>query len=316
MNLLTRYLLLTLALVAPLTVHAKSPAAATSPAAAATSMLRVTCEGADAGAEVSVNGKFKGECPIDMQVAPGMLTLRVERKDGLYDLIFEQEIRMGDGVVKKVEAVLSKHLNASKQKIEDQRSAVIRAESEANGPAMKHIPGKNYELGKYEVTQGEWHAVMGNNPSKFSNCGDICPVENVSWDDVHVFIQKLNAKTGKQYRLPTEEEWMYACYGGSKTSYCGGNESKIVGWFFVELGGATHPVGQKQGNGYGLYDMSGNVEEWVEDCTDSSCSYRVSLGSSWGSYARIGRSGQYYETYNRPISRSDFTGFRVARTLP
>lgn len=90
------------------------------------------------------------------------------------------------------------------------------AKAGGNDPVMVRIPGKNYEMGQYEVTQREWKAVMGNNPSKFGDCGDNCPVERVSWDDIQVFLEKLNAKTGKQYRLPTEAEWEYACYGGSQ----------------------------------------------------------------------------------------------------
>jgi hypothetical protein len=106
-----QYLLTTLAFTAALAAHAE------------TSMLRVACEGDDVGAEVSVNGKFRGECPLDIQVAPGTLKLRVEKKDSSYERIFEQEIRMGDGVVKKVEAILSRRLNAEGQRREDQRMA-------------------------------------------------------------------------------------------------------------------------------------------------------------------------------------------------
>lgn len=112
MNLLTRCLLLTIALIAPLAAYAKPPAASAPPATApaeppATSSLRVTCEGDDIGAEVTVNGKFKGECPLDMKVAPGILTLRVEKKGTTIERFFEQEIRIGDGVAKKVEVVMS-----------------------------------------------------------------------------------------------------------------------------------------------------------------------------------------------------------------
>lgn len=100
--------------------------------------------------------------------------------------------------------------------------AVAQMVEAAQGPVMVRIPGKNYEIGKYEVTQAEWRAVMGSNPSKHINC-DKCPVEQVSWNDIQTFIQKLNANTRKLYRLPTESEWEYACYAGSQTEYCGGN---------------------------------------------------------------------------------------------
>ena len=188
----------------------------------------------------------------------------------------------------------------------------ILKEEAAKGPAMVKIPGKNYELGKYEVTQKEWRDIMGNNPSKFSSCGDTCPVENVSWNDVQEFIQKLNAKTGKQYRLPTEAEWEYACYGASQTEYCGGNNLDAVGWYWDNSNKTTHPVGQKQANGYGLYDMSGNVYEWVQDWYDSS--QRVQRGGSWFGDPQKARAA--YRHANSPRMRADIYGLRLARTLP
>ena len=180
--------------------------------------------------------------------------------------------------------------------------------------AMIAIPGKGYEMGKYEVTQKEWRDIMGDNPSKFSSCGDNCPVEQVSWDDIQVFLQKLNAKTGRQYRLPSEAEWEYACYGGSQTEYCGGNNLDAVGWYNDNSGKTTHQVGQKQANGYGLYDMSGNVWEWMSDCYSSSCDGRVVRGGSWLSNSYSARSANRINF--TPADRNDGYGFRVARTLP
>jgi formylglycine-generating enzyme required for sulfatase activity len=183
-----------------------------------------------------------------------------------------------------------------------------------NVPVMVHIPGKDYEIGKYEITQAEWHVVMGNNPSKYSNCGDTCPVEEVSWDDVQKFIRRLNQKTGKQYRLPTEVEWEYACYGGSQSEYCGGDNLDAVAWYEKNSNNQTHPVGQKQANGYGLYDMSGNVWEWTQDCYGSSCDIRALRGGSWFN-------GPQFESAAKPFTfvvavRYGSYGFRVARTLP
>lgn len=149
-------------------------------------------------------------------------------------------------------------------------------------PEMVAIPGQNYALGKYEVTQGQWKAVMGSNPSGFKQCGDDCLVENVSWDDAQGFIQKLNEKTDKQYRLPTEKEWQTACLVGQPTEYCGSNDINAVAWYGYEKSGkTTHSVGQKQSNAWGLYDMSGNVLEWMQDCDGSSCEARVLRGGSW-----------------------------------
>jgi formylglycine-generating enzyme required for sulfatase activity len=181
-------------------------------------------------------------------------------------------------------------------------------------PAMVRIPGKSYEIGKYEVTQAEWRSVMGNNPSKFGNCGDTCPVEKVSWEDTQAFIEKLNAKTGRQYRLPTEAEWEYACYGGSQSEYCGGNDVDAVAWTDSKGNEQTHPVGQKQANGYGLYDMSGNVMEWTNDCWEGNCAQRVFRGGSWINDPR-GVRASYRIRFVTSI-RNGSGGFRLARTIP
>jgi len=152
----------------------------------------------------------------------------------------------------------------------------------------------DFAIGKYEVTQGQWKKVMGNNPSKFNNCGDNCPVEWVSWEDVQQFIVKLNGKSGKQYRLPTEAEWEYACRSGGKNErYCGGNDVNAVAWYESNSDNMTHPVGQKLPNGLGIYDMSGNVREWVQDLYNASYpsnSQKNPTGPSQG-VARVVRDG-------------------------
>jgi formylglycine-generating enzyme required for sulfatase activity len=123
-------------------------------------------------------------------------------------------------------------------------------------------------MGKYEVTQAQWQAIMGNNPSSFSNCGGDCPVYNVSWEDVQDFLRQLNKKGEGTFRLPTEAEWEYAARSGSTTQYSYGNDERSLGnyaWYDANSGDNIHPVGQKAPNDWGLYDMHGNVSEWCQD---------------------------------------------------
>lgn len=124
-----------------------------------------------------------------------------------------------------------------------------------------------FYIGKYEVTQKQWVEIMGSNPSNYK--GDELPVENVNWNDVQEFILKLNAKTGKKYRLPTEAEWEFAARGGNKSKgykYSGSNKISAVACYRDRLGSKTQPVGTKAPNELGIYDMSGNVCEWCSDC--------------------------------------------------
>ena len=153
----------------------------------------------------------------------------------------------------------------------------------------------SFSIGKYEVTQEEWQAVMGNNPSAFK--GAKRPVELVSWNDCHEFIRKLNAMTGKQFRLPTEAEWEYAARGGNNSrgyKYATSDNLDRVAWYDRNSGRKTHDVGHKLPNELGLYDMSGNVYEWCQDrdgsynsnsqtnpSGPSSGSLRVCRGGGW-----------------------------------
>lgn len=128
---------------------------------------------------------------------------------------------------------------------------------------------RGFMLSKYEVTQEQWQALIGNNPSddEQKKCGGNCPVTKVSWDDAQLFIKRLNALTGSRFRLPGEAEWEYACLaGGYENVYCGSGEVGNLAWSKDNSGGVLHPVGGKQANAWGLHDMSGNVWEWVQDC--------------------------------------------------
>ncbi|MDR0415065.1 MAG: formylglycine-generating enzyme family protein [Prevotellaceae bacterium] len=154
--------------------------------------------------------------------------------------------------------------------------------SESDENLLHSVTMSSFHIGKYEVTQAQWKLLMDNNPSDFK--GDNLPVENVSWNDVQEFIARLNAATGKQYRLPTETEWEYAAREGTKRSsyeYSGSDGISDVAWFDGNSSEKTHPVGQKSPNSLGIYDMSGNVWEWCQDCYDASCLHRVDRGGSW-----------------------------------
>lgn len=182
----------------------------------------------------------------------------------------------------------------------------------------------NYSIGKYEVTQEQWEAVMGDNPSLNEKC-PTCPVENVSWEDVQVFIKKLNAKTGKSFRLPTEAEWEYAARGGRKSKgyeYSGGNNPYQISWLLNHPRKSIYPVGQKLANELGLYDMSGNVWEWCQDWyvdynsqeeQDSlggvSMKYRVIRGGS--NYGNVNFLRVSYRHFYSPNNRDDYIGFRL-----
>ena len=125
----------------------------------------------------------------------------------------------------------------------------------------------DFYIGKYEVTQGQWKAIMGSNTAKLSTCGrDNCPIDNVTWSEVQDFISRLSGSGGSKYRLPTEAEWEYAARSGGKSEkYSGGNDVNSVAWYEENSGRVNHPVGAKAPNGLGLYDMSGNVWEMTSD---------------------------------------------------
>jgi formylglycine-generating enzyme required for sulfatase activity len=187
---------------------------------------------------------------------------------------------------------------------------------------------KSFYIQTTEVTQAQWKAVMGNNPSYFK--GDDLPKEQVSWDDAQEFLKKLSAKEGVTYRLPTEAEWEYACRAGSTTRFCfGDDDSKLVeyAWYSANSDSKTHPVGGKKPNAWGLYDMHGNVWEWCQDWYDENYyknspaedpqgpangEFRVLRGGSWVFDSWVGRAAD--RARSGSTSSASGTGFRAARS--
>lgn len=168
-----------------------------------------------------------------------------------------------------------------------------------------------FSIGKTEVTQRLWRAVMGNNPSKF--LGENSPVEMVSWYDCQEFCDKLSQLTGRIFRLPAEAEWLYAARGGEKSrgyEYSGSNDLYRVAWYTENSGRMTHPVGQKMPNELGIYDMSGNVWEWCSDLYDSNGSSRVLRGGGWLDSAYSCRVAN--RTGDAPAYRGSGLGLRLA----
>lgn len=238
---------------------------------------------------------------------------------------------------------------AAEQRLHHQEAAGSQKDwIDREGPQRQVSVGR-FALGKYEVTQGQWRAVMGSNPSYFKDCGANCPVEQVSWNDIQQYLAKLNQLTGNRYgyRLASEAEWEYAARAGCGGAFNVGGQC----WVKIEASEAnfdgnstyngsargvyrqkTVPVGSFAANGYGLHDMHGNVWEWVQDCfeanysqgqptdgsahrgTDGSCSLRVLRGGSWYSIPKnlhsAGRNGY------APTNRGNNYGFRLARTVP
>jgi formylglycine-generating enzyme required for sulfatase activity len=194
-------------------------------------------------------------------------------------------------------------------------------------PVHRVTISQAFYIGRYEVTQAQWQSVIGNNPSGYKKCGGNCPVETVSWDDAQNFINKLNeGNDGFRYRLPTEAEWEYACRAGTTGDYAGDLDS--MAWYDKNSGAETHPVGTRQPNGFGLYDMHGNVGEWCQDWYAES--YYASSPASdpqgpGSSFTRVMRGGSwdYDASFLRsavrlglsPGLRSSGLGFRVVAML-
>ncbi|MFH0736370.1 MAG: bifunctional serine/threonine-protein kinase/formylglycine-generating enzyme family protein [bacterium] len=187
----------------------------------------------------------------------------------------------------------------------------------------------SFYIGKYPVTQQEWIEIMGNNPSNFK--GYNLPVELVSWNDIQIFIEKMNTKTGKYFYLPTEAEWEYAARGGNKSEkfiYSGSNNIDKVAWYSGNSENKTHPVGKKKPNELGIYDMTGNVWEWCYDWYDDTYyknspvhnpkgpddgTDRILKGGSWLNYDDGCHTSN--RSWDNPNNRNHYSGFRLARKV-
>ena len=286
-------------------------------------------------ADITIDGKFVGRTPLQLDnLLVGTHTVKIS-KSGYADNT--QTITISEGKTTTVNATLTK--GASNANIGGFEMVYVKggtftmgATAEQGSDAFSNekpthsVTVSDFYIGKYEITQAQWIAVMGSNPSNFQ--GDNLPVEKVSWNDIQEFIQKLNAQTGKKFRLPTEAEWEYAARGGSQSKgykYSGSNNISDVAWYEDNSNSKTHPVGQKTPNELGIYDMSGNVYEWCQDWYNSSAyssssqtnptgpssgSYRVLRGGSWFNGAgncRVSNRGGYTPDY-----RSNSYGFRLA----
>lgn len=320
--------------------------------------LRVS--GSPAGADVYLDGKKVGVLPVDLsRLAMGSHEIEA-RKDGYHSWSGKTTIRVGE--TEKIEVALK---SKGPQAGDAWRDPVTGMEfvwvpggsfmmgspsgeqgrDDDEGPVHR-VELDGFWMGKYEVTQGEWEKVMGNNPSSFK--GDRRPVEKVSWNDCQKFIQKLESRSnGVRYSLPTEAQWEYAARGEAETQYwwgdsfscdkamcendVGSSEDKCVS--YVRRRGlqadATAEVGKYPANQFGLYDMSGNVWEWCQDWYEknaysfhsrrnpsgpSSGSERVDRGGSWDYEARYCRSASRYG--DGPGNTNYYLGFRLVRSVP
>ncbi len=193
----------------------------------------------------------------------------------------------------------------------------------ANADECPHeVTVESFYIAKYEVTQADWISVMESNPSKFGG-NPSYPVEQVSWNDIQVFLERLNLKTGKNYRLPTEQEWEFAAKGGNAEEdfrYSGSDDANQVAWYSGNSDKRPHPVGSLSPNSLGLYDMSGNIWEW---CSDFKIPYpcdpegkvfdsRVLRGGSWSHRSSSVRVRD--RNARHPDQRLPTLGFRLARS--
>lgn len=301
--------------------------------------MNINCVANEVGAEVLANGKISGERPMDIIVQKERVDL--VRNDAAMP-IAQSAAKINVALARDETQTSFRDCADCPEMVVIPPGSFVMGSNSGNAnemPVHSVTISHAFALGKTEITQAQWKALMGSNPSGFSNCGDNCPVENVSWDDVQEFILKLNAKTGKQYRLPSEAEWEYAARAGSTTAFPWGDQASHEHANYGEgeccKGLAqgrdqwvnTSPVGSFPANAFGLYDMIGNVWEWTEDSYHNNYVGAPADGSAWqgDGVNRVLRGGSWYfksqnartayRGRNVPTYRYYNFGFRLVRIL-
>ena len=298
-------------------------------------MLKISSEPADA--EIYIDGKRKGNTPAKkgqtyaIKLPEGEYSIEIIKpisNPGQYDQHYGQKtVFVADDSLQTVTLSLKKRQSEAHKK--QMRKAAAEAlprlladmvtipsgsfrmgsNKSSDEKPIHTVLVSSFRMGKHEVTQAQWMAVMGDNPSNFSGMNN--PVEQVSWDDIQSFLGKLNQQSGKTFRLPSEAEWEYAARAGTTTAFSTGecintDQANYDGNSDYNKCGAktgvyrkkTMPVGSFQPNAFGLYDMHGNVWEWVQDCWNKNYNGAPANGSAWLSGTckrRVLRGGSWFD---------------------
>lgn len=277
------------------------------------------------GTWVYIDNERKGETPLKIWLKYGSHNIKLQKES----MVKIETIEVAHGGAKEYSFILSNTVDPFEGQLVLVKGGSFRmgdllGDGNKEEKPVHPVTVSDFYIGKFEVTQSQWESIMGSNPSHFKDCPN-CPVERVSWLDVNDFLEKLNDVTDKKYRLPTEAEWEYAAKGGNKSKgyrYSGKNNVNFVAWYSGNSGNKTNLVGQKEPNELGIYDMSGNVWEWVSDWfgyfTDmpednpvgpENGEFKIVKGGSWFGY--IGGNRVSCRGSDEPVNKRSYIGFRV-----